>query len=731
MGTMNLLFNLGNQPGDGIIIMIEGIIVALVIALQIVVLFITKRQINRYCNALPNQDTLSVCKTQVNDIQLESTPPAQLQKELLQDNHELITNYSNSQVPSNANVELSLIKTNARHMDPIYQKISTTINSYIIRSRNKALDFNMIQDIVDRQLHTLEDQIRPMVSLPLYLGLMTTMIGIIIGLFSMPNLATTMTNDFATNDVLLNQGITSLIGGVKIAMIASLVGLAMTTYLSTWTFRRAQQHVEQTKDDFYTFVQLELLPIINQSLPATISSLQDNLVKFNAGFRDNLASLSEVFGKNTEAIKAQKELFEALDREKIIAVSEHNVKVLQQLQQSTQRIEQLNLYFAQLDKVLHNSQLIVNVLQTTLDRTKSVETIAQDIQNNIADNRQVMDFIMSELDHIQSLRKDTRSKINEYNQDITVMFENLRSYTQENIRNIRQFTLDEYDAIKDALSGDRDVFRQLDELHHIRETLNHMLGMQQSLSSEREALVHLNELSSISQTMNEILAWQKSLPLDQAQIIAEQLHQLNQNQTLIVEKIGKFEEFADTIHELGGSKFAGNQTHFASEVSSSAYQTDPIQSASKQDNNQDNLDKDIYLSKSMASDNNLDFDLRDDETQSIITENLKPITVELLQAIHSNLDQQNQRDMLIAKQMNKQLSLIIDRLDSLKHFSATQAETLARSSTKTASPSFSEQPDGSTNDKLASEPSSLLVAMPEPPKKSSWFSWLTRWFKRS
>ena len=99
----------------------------------------------------------------------------------------------------------------------------------------------MIQDIVDRQINTLEDQIRPLISLPLYLGLMTTMIGIILGLFSMPDLASAMTGNFEKNDSLLNEGITSLIGGVKIAMIASFIGLGLTTFLSTKIFREAQK----------------------------------------------------------------------------------------------------------------------------------------------------------------------------------------------------------------------------------------------------------------------------------------------------------------------------------------------------------------------------------------------------------------------------------------------------------------------------------------------------------
>lgn len=105
-------------------------------------------------------------------------------------------------------------------------KILTTINSYIIRSRNKALDFNMIQDIVERQVNTQEEQIRLTVGVPLYLGLMTTMIGIIVAYLVCQIWRIQWLVILPIMIICSNQGITNLIGGVKIAMVASLVGLA-------------------------------------------------------------------------------------------------------------------------------------------------------------------------------------------------------------------------------------------------------------------------------------------------------------------------------------------------------------------------------------------------------------------------------------------------------------------------------------------------------------------------
>jgi hypothetical protein len=101
--------------------------------------------------------------------------------------------------------------------------------------------------------------------------------------------------DSKANDLLLNDGIGLLIGGVKIAMIASFSGLLFTIFNSGWAFKGARILVESRKNDFYTFIQIELLPIINQGLASTLESLQRNLMKFNGEFTSNLSQLSGIF----------------------------------------------------------------------------------------------------------------------------------------------------------------------------------------------------------------------------------------------------------------------------------------------------------------------------------------------------------------------------------------------------------------------------------------------------
>ena len=76
------------------------------------------------------------------------------------------------------------------------------------------------------------------------------MIGIILGLLSMPEMSSAN----------FNEGIGALIDGVKVAMVGSLVGVLCTTYLSAYRYRIAKAEVLQGKNTQLAYLQAKLLP---------------------------------------------------------------------------------------------------------------------------------------------------------------------------------------------------------------------------------------------------------------------------------------------------------------------------------------------------------------------------------------------------------------------------------------------------------------------------------------
>ncbi len=109
-------------------------------------------------------------------------------------------------------------------------------------------------------------------------------------------------------------------------------------------FKRAKARSEGRRNDFYTFIQIELLPLLNQNINSTLLSLQTNLFRFNEEFGSNIKGLREVMGNNYHALVAQEKILNTLENIDITAFGKANVVILQQLNISTEKLVQFNAY---------------------------------------------------------------------------------------------------------------------------------------------------------------------------------------------------------------------------------------------------------------------------------------------------------------------------------------------------------------------------------------------------
>jgi hypothetical protein len=80
-------------------------------------------------------------------------------------------------------VKISITKT---YGIGIIQRIREAINLYLLNNYGAAVNFSIIKDIIDREVDIKDEEISNSIPTPLYFGLAATMIGIIFGLFSMP-----------------------------------------------------------------------------------------------------------------------------------------------------------------------------------------------------------------------------------------------------------------------------------------------------------------------------------------------------------------------------------------------------------------------------------------------------------------------------------------------------------------------------------------------------------------
>ena len=165
---------------------------------------------------------------------------------------------------------LRITITKTKGTNVIRLRITNAINDYLINNYGAVVNFNIIKDIIDREVDVKDEEIVESIPTPLYLGLAATMIGIIFGLIAMP----------AIDGSNFSAGITSLINGVKLAMFASLSGLSCTTILSSFFYKQAKKKVLKEKNKQLSYLLAKLLPELLKAEDSGVTVLKASLEKF-------------------------------------------------------------------------------------------------------------------------------------------------------------------------------------------------------------------------------------------------------------------------------------------------------------------------------------------------------------------------------------------------------------------------------------------------------------------
>lgn len=493
---------------------IEIALVCIIVSIQFWVFSRTYIQIKLFEEVIPLISSLKISKIQINPIELSKLTPSEI---LLKIEQYKNLNYhissenrtfkldtdessdsSHSDKYSSELEEINIIESSEK-TNKIFDNILFSANNYLIRNKGAASDFNLIKDIVERNINAVEEDINLSIGIPLYLGLMGTMIGIVIGLFNIPDMNIKL--DGNSQDLILNQGITLLIGGVKIAMIASFVGLLLTIINSGWIFKGSRTLVEAKKNEFYTFIQIELLPIINQGIASTLQSLQKNLFIFNDDFGKKLnaltytvGSLSGIFEASKEAIKSQKELLDAIDKTKVAEMTRYNVKVLTQLDISVTQFEKFNSYLSNVNLFVENSHNIVDRTNELLKRTDNFKTIADNLEDKLNQSQQLLEFLSAHFSKLEEHKEFTSNAVADVGHAISETFKELKIHIQNSSENVKDFTIAEIDLLKNALAESK---TNLSNLEHLA-TLNKDLALfKNNASSQGERFKQqLDELNT-------------------------------------------------------------------------------------------------------------------------------------------------------------------------------------------------------------------------------------------
>lgn len=375
-------------------------------------------------------------------------------------------------------IEVTLIKVTATS-NSVLDKILGSVNTYLLRNKGAVSDFNLIKDVVERNTDAVDEEINSLLPIPLYLGLMGTMIGIVIGLFSMPSIS----------DANFESAIDMLIGGVKIAMIASFIGLLITVVLSGWKYKGAKLESQSQKNDLFTWFQTQLLPVLSQNISSSIYSLQANLLNFNDTFSTNISSFNGLMTKILYSFDSQVALMNELKEVDVAQLAKLNVNVLQELRISTKEFEKFNLFLNQLNSFVDNAQKLNHNINNQLDRTYAIEQIASSIGSNITVNTELIGVLQAELREVGQRKQIVSDAVIDVDNVLSKSFEDLRRHIDAQINAIKNITIKEEDLLEKLLKEDRGNLNELKKLSELKTSMD---NVEQGTKSQNNKLDKLN-----------------------------------------------------------------------------------------------------------------------------------------------------------------------------------------------------------------------------------------------
>ena len=168
------------------------------------------------------------------------------------------------------------------------------LNEYT-KKNHGTTDFSVIQNKTERKINVLYDNATSRIAFPTYVGLMGTFIGVFLGLlFFTIGLGSSPNGEGITDETIGN-----LISGVLVSMSTSFIGLLLTT-ITHHLAAETQRVVREDKNDFFEFIQNELMPTLGVSMVAALNKLHHTINLFEPSFNSVIDRFQATFDSCTQ-----------------------------------------------------------------------------------------------------------------------------------------------------------------------------------------------------------------------------------------------------------------------------------------------------------------------------------------------------------------------------------------------------------------------------------------------
>lgn len=392
------------------------------------------------------------------------------------------------------------------HGNKVFESIKDSINKYLENNSGSVIDFSLLKDAVDRHCDSVENDINTLTPTPLYCGLAGTMAGVIVGLSSLittgsiTDLLSSGSGDFGS----AANGVNDLLSGVAWAMLASIMGILLTT-IASLLFKRYKLQGESGKNTFLAWLQAKLLPELPSDTSDALNRLVKNLNTFNNTFAENTSSLRGALREVNESYRIQGDIIKNVHDMDVMKMAKANVRVLEELKECTDKLEQFNEYLAAIHGYTDAIHIFTTQFEQEANRLHVLEEIQQYFMRHKAEiAKDSADVDVALRNALRTLKETARQNTGELNSTLVQQAEEFKriiadekdSFERLNSELRAQFSaeLTQIPMLQKQLSEIAGIPAKLDNLIERMERSNSTLASQVSGTMTRTA----KELTTVS-----------------------------------------------------------------------------------------------------------------------------------------------------------------------------------------------------------------------------------------
>ncbi|MGH1386875.1 hypothetical protein [Kordia sp.] len=478
---------------------VELVVIISIIIIQTVRALKAAKKIKQLKMIVPKQGLFQIRKFNISAEYLQKKSPTSILIEL--------NSYASKSTDENVKENIISLVQIKGNVSPVFNKILIAINVYLLRNKGATTDFNLIKDITERNIDMEEEEINQTITTPLYLGLMGTILGIIFGLINFI-LASYNGNDFEIQGFLI---------GVSIAMLASVYGLFWTVINSNFRYKNASRIVEDGKNDFYTFIQTELLPVLSLSESSGFYAFNANLMKFNEDFTINIDRLSGLLHKNYDAIQMQDQILNNLEKIDITAFAKANVTILEKLRETTKDLSKFNEYVEVMNSSLAGTTKLSGYFMSLLEKTDNFKGLAKKLDERTEQSNLLLQFLKEHFDVLENKGVVITDAVKNVDDVLVKSLVALRDHTATKIQAIKEITVREEDLMEKTFEENRG---QLANLSLLNDLTQHSIELKKEMSSKLqrnenvlEAILGEIKINNHLQNKQKKTSWVKRLKI--------------------------------------------------------------------------------------------------------------------------------------------------------------------------------------------------------------------------